>query len=135
MTSEPDWGEQARRLAETLRAVVGEVPADGAGECRWCPHCQLAAVVRGERPEVTAALADVLASATVALRAFAAAVPEPGRGTPPDAGGGAGSGARPETGEGDPGRSTEPDPGPRGDDEEPAPEPIPAPAVQRIEIV
>ena len=133
MTSEPDWAEQARRLAETLRAVVGEVPADGGGECRWCPHCQLAAVVRGERPEVTAALADVLASATVALRAFAAAVPEPGRGTPPDAGGPP-PGERPGTG--DPAPSTQPVPGARDDgDEEPVTDAVPAPAVQRIEIV
>ena len=35
--------------------------------------CQAAAVVRGERPEVTAALADVLTATAAALRNFAEA--------------------------------------------------------------
>jgi hypothetical protein len=67
-----DWIEQGRRLLETLRSSA--TPADGehASDCRWCPVCQTAAVVRGERPEVTAALADVLTAAAAALRTFAA---------------------------------------------------------------
>ncbi|TFV89440.1 hypothetical protein [Blastococcus sp. CT_GayMR16] len=75
-----DWIEQGRRLLETLRAGVADaVPADGsaapehASDCLWCPVCQVAAVVRGERPEVTAALADVLTATATALRTFAAA--------------------------------------------------------------
>jgi hypothetical protein len=76
-----DWIEQGRRLLETLRAGVADAaPADGsataaehASDCRWCPVCQAAAVVRGERPEVTAALADVLTATAAALRTFAAA--------------------------------------------------------------
>jgi hypothetical protein len=71
-----DWIEQGRRLLETLRDGF-DVPAGADGEhpsdCRWCPVCQVAAVVRGERPEVTAALADVLATAATALRTFAEA--------------------------------------------------------------
>ena len=87
-----DWTEQARGLVETLRGVLGtlaasdERPAEGAAappaECRWCPLCQFLAVLRGERPEVTAALADVLRATADALHAFAAA-PEAPR--PPDA--------------------------------------------------
>jgi len=66
-----DWIEQGRRLLETLRNST-EAPDGGHGsDCRWCPVCQAAAVVRGERPEVTAALADVLATAATALRTFA----------------------------------------------------------------
>ena len=69
-----DWIEQGRRLLETLRSGL-DAPAGAEGEhpadCRWCPVCQVAAVVRGERPEVTAALADVLATAATALRTFA----------------------------------------------------------------
>jgi hypothetical protein len=69
-----DWIEQGRRLLETLRNGL-DAPAVDEGEhssdCRWCPVCQVAAVVRGERPEVTAALADVLATAANALRTFA----------------------------------------------------------------
>jgi hypothetical protein len=71
-----DWIEQGRRLLETLRAGLADaVPAEGAHsvDCRWCPICQAAAVVRGERPEVTAALADVLTATAAALRTFAAA--------------------------------------------------------------
>lgn len=81
MTSGGDWVEQARRLMETLRAAVpaaGAVPAapTAAGsDCRWCPLCQAAAVVRGERPEVSAALADVLAATAEALRQFAGEPP------------------------------------------------------------
>jgi hypothetical protein len=114
MTAGTDWVEQARRLVETLGGTLGGLTghsgADDAGpgapECRWCPLCQSLAVLRGERPEVTAVLADVLTAAADALRAFAAA-PEPpaaaGRDEP------AAAGAHP----------------PEGD---------PPPVVQRIEI-
>jgi hypothetical protein len=77
-----DWIEQGRRLLETLRSSAADAPPAGGehgSDCRWCPVCQAAAVVRGERPEVTAALADVLAQAAVALRTFA----EAGPATPP----------------------------------------------------
>jgi hypothetical protein len=92
-----DWVEQARRLLETFRegapagaagtaagtAPGAAAPADGlTGDCRWCPLCQAAAVLRGERPEVSAALADVLTATAAALRSVAGE-PEPG---PPDAG-------------------------------------------------
>ena len=83
MTPGADWPEQARRMAETLRGVLAgaapHVPADAgaAPECRWCPLCQLVAVLRGERPEVTAALADVLRATADALHAFAAAPDAP----------------------------------------------------------
>jgi hypothetical protein len=73
-----DWLEQARRLVETFRAGAPgggkESPASpgaSAGDCRWCPLCQAAAVLRGERPEVNAALADVLTATAAALRSFA----------------------------------------------------------------
>ena len=84
MTSGGDWVEQARRLMESLRAVVPPpaepetaepAAAPGASatgsDCRWCPLCQAAAVVRGERPEVSAALADILTATAAALRQFA----------------------------------------------------------------
>ncbi len=84
MTPGADWPEQARRLAETLRGVLAgaaaHVPPAGPeapAECRWCPLCQLVAVLRGERPEVTAALADVLRATADALHAFAAAPDAP----------------------------------------------------------
>jgi hypothetical protein len=71
----PDWGEQLRRMVDGVRGLLAE-PAratEGVGhgsECRYCPVCQAIAVVRGERPEVSAALADLLASTASALRTF-----------------------------------------------------------------
>jgi hypothetical protein len=77
MNPDTDWVEQGRRLLETLRGSLADgAPAaeDGhSADCRWCPVCQAAAVVRGERPEVAAALADVLTATAAALRSFAAA--------------------------------------------------------------
>lgn len=79
MTSGTDWIDQAQRLVEALRSNLPSADApetDGAGhsgDCRWCPVCQAAAVVRGERPEVTAALADLLTTAATALRTVAEA--------------------------------------------------------------
>lgn len=75
-----DWIEQGRRLLETLRSSTETTDGEHGSDCRWCPVCQAAAVVRGERPEVTAALADVLSTAAAALRTFAEAgvtPPEP----------------------------------------------------------
>jgi hypothetical protein len=90
-----DWAEQARRLVETLHGVLGPLVApDGRPEdadapppaCRWCPLCQLIAVLRGERPDLTAVLADVLRATADALHAFAAAPegPRPAPTTPGD---------------------------------------------------
>lgn len=54
-----DW---IRRSAAQTRhgaaatADPGDVPH--SSDCTWCPVCQFAAVVRGERPEVTERLAE-----------------------------------------------------------------------------
>ena len=84
MTTPADWADSARRLLDVLRppsgapADAGDArPAHGA-DCRWCPVCQAAAVMRGERPEVTAALADVLATTASVLRDLAGEPPRPG---------------------------------------------------------
>jgi hypothetical protein len=79
MTPGTDWIDQAQRLVEALRSNLpaADAPSTDAaghgGDCRWCPVCQAAAVVRGERPEVAAALADLLATAATALRTVAEA--------------------------------------------------------------
>jgi hypothetical protein len=85
MTTGAEWLDQARRLVDTVLSGPAQAPdtAEGApaahaDTCRWCPLCQVAAVVRGERPDVTAALADVLTATASALRAFAEDAPEPG---------------------------------------------------------
>jgi hypothetical protein len=76
VTTGPDWGEQLHRLVDGVRGLLSDASqaTEGMGhgsDCRWCPLCQAAAVVRGERPEVNAALADLLGSTASALRAFA----------------------------------------------------------------
>jgi hypothetical protein len=91
----------------------------GAGhpaECRWCPVCVGIATVRGRRPDIVEALADVLTTAATLLRAHAAAGGEgpDGPSAPPDDPGASpdGSGAPP----GDPGAATGgPDDGLRSD--------------------
>jgi hypothetical protein len=86
MTTGADWAEQARHLLDALRAAPGEATEEAghaSGECRWCPHCQVLAFLRGERPEVAAVLGDVLATASAALRTLAGENESP---TPPSAG-------------------------------------------------
>jgi hypothetical protein len=78
MTTGADWLDQGRRLLEALVQAAEPSTKDGGdaehrSDCTWCPLCQVAAVVRGERPEVSAALADVLDATAAALRTFAAA--------------------------------------------------------------
>jgi hypothetical protein len=75
MTTGPDWADQARRLLEAVKSAAAAEGGQPAGECKWCPHCQLLAVLRGDRPEVTAVLDDVLATASSALRSFAGETP------------------------------------------------------------
>lgn len=97
MTTGADWVDQARRLLDAFvqsQPVSSAAPSDApaassaaaeehrAADCSWCPLCQAAAVVRGERPEVTAALADVLTATASALRAFAASA-QTGQPDPP----------------------------------------------------
>ena len=91
MTTPADWAESARRLLDVLRPPSGDTappgedrPAHGA-DCRWCPVCQTAAVLRGERPEVTAALADVLATTASVLRDLAGEPARSGGPAGPDA--------------------------------------------------
>ena len=89
MNASTDWIDQARGLLDLLKQNVGSATSgtdEGrqGGDCRWCPLCQAVAVARGDRPEVSAALADVLTAAAAALRqvaeegrATSAAPPEP----------------------------------------------------------
>jgi hypothetical protein len=112
----PEWSEQLRRLTDGIRGLLADPAraAEGLGhgsECRWCPLCQAIAVVRGERPEISGALADLLTTAATALRALAAEPP-----AEPPAGPAATGAGEAEDGAGDPEGAGEP------------------PEVQRIEI-
>jgi hypothetical protein len=89
MTTGADWLDTARRVVDTfLTPPAAASAATGteatapegtshADTCRWCPVCQAMAVARGERPEVTAALADLLTTTAGALRTFAESLPAP----------------------------------------------------------
>jgi hypothetical protein len=72
-----DWLH--RNLADPATAKV----ATGAPECTWCPLCQLVAVLRGDRPEVAARLAETQTAVVGLLRALADAA---GAGAPPNPG-------------------------------------------------
>jgi hypothetical protein len=89
MTTGADWVDSARRLLDAVRPPAGtstgaspDAAGHGGPDCRWCPVCQTAAVLRGERPEVNAALADVLATTAAVLRELAG---EPARAADPPA--------------------------------------------------
>jgi hypothetical protein len=78
-----DGPEQASPLVGEAVRLFGVVqdwarqtfpaPADGHGgpECQWCPLCQFAAVLRGERPEVTDRVAEAGTALMSAIKAFA----------------------------------------------------------------
>jgi hypothetical protein len=42
----------------------------GGPECQWCPLCQFAAVLRGERPEITERVAEAGTALMSAAKAF-----------------------------------------------------------------
>jgi hypothetical protein len=129
----PDWVEQARRFAAGLAAehaagaglsdvldgllgpAAGQPGADAGpdhgAECRWCPLCAGLAALRGRRPDLLEALADVLTSAAGALRTTARTTPD-------------GSDAAPGA----------PAPEPADPPEETVPHPAPDPTVQRIDV-
>lgn len=101
MSTGPDWLDRARRLLDAfVESPASPAPSTGTeesgttaprgSECVWCPHCQAAAVLRGERTEVAAALADVLTASAAALRAYAES------GTPAETGAPAGTDDEPE---------------------------------------
>ncbi|MGW5745785.1 hypothetical protein [Amycolatopsis sp. NPDC003861] len=60
-------------------ATPDEAKPDGSA-CGWCPLCAIVAVVRGERPELVARLAEQLAQLVALLRAVLADRWEPQEG-------------------------------------------------------
>lgn len=84
-------GDEAAKLLDAVqdwaRRSFGDSAhiATGAPECTWCPVCQLIAVLRGDRPDISDKVADATASVVAALRAVvdAAANPAGGAGAAP----------------------------------------------------
>ena len=93
----PDWVAQLRALAEAATGLLGDTAGapgeDHGAECRWCPVCTGLAVLRGRRPELTEALADVLSTAAAALRATVPPPAGPRTDSPADSPAGAPAGA------------------------------------------
>ena len=94
--------EEAVRLLAAVQQWTREnlpagVPDGHTGpECRWCPLCRLVAVLRGERPELTARVAEAGVALVAAVRGLldAAAVPDgAGRPSGPSAAARSGAGA------------------------------------------
>lgn len=90
MTEPGSIGEEARRLAEAFTDWAhehGTGLVGGAGtseQCRYCPLCQLIAVLRGDRPEVGARVAETGAAFLQALRSIVAPEDDrPAPGPPP----------------------------------------------------
>ena len=76
-------GDEAAKLLDAVqdwaRRSFGDSAhiATGAPECTWCPICQLIAVLRGDRPEISDKIADATASVVSALRAVVDAAANP----------------------------------------------------------
>lgn len=76
---------EALRLVSSVqdwaRRNLPDESAQHPNDCQWCPLCQFAAVLRGERPEVTARVAEAGSAVVSALRALLDAATEAGPGT------------------------------------------------------
>jgi len=72
-------GEEATRFfaaaQDLLARGVGNAQtahiANGAPECTWCPLCQMIALLRGDRPEISERVAEASAAAASLLHVMA----------------------------------------------------------------
>jgi hypothetical protein len=64
-----DWARRSAGDSRTLGEHWTEHVATGAPECRLCPVCQVIALLRESRPEVTMHLAEAAGSLLAAVRA------------------------------------------------------------------
>lgn len=70
----PLIGEARKLLSlaqEWAHRTLPEPPSGHGGpDCQWCPLCQFASILRGERPEVTDKMAEAGTALAQALQAF-----------------------------------------------------------------
>ena len=88
------FAEEAAKLVDAVREWVqrtfpeperhSATSAIGPPECRYCPLCQAIAALRGERPEMTARVADALIAAAGVFGALAHSLARPVAAEPPD---------------------------------------------------
>ena len=86
--------EEAAKLADAVREWVERTfpgperhsvtGGTGAPECRYCPLCQAIAALGGERPEMTARVADALIAAAGMFGGLAQSLAGPVAAEPPD---------------------------------------------------
>ena len=77
----PEAGSTTGPATTAQSGARAQDPGDHAAECRWCPLCAGLAALRGRRPDLVEALADVLSSAATALRAQSGVPHDPTRTT------------------------------------------------------
>jgi hypothetical protein len=75
--------EEALRFVNSVQDWVGrEWPVEQAAahprECQWCPLCQFVAMLRGERPELSARVSEAGAALLAAMRAVLDAAADAG---------------------------------------------------------
>jgi hypothetical protein len=77
-------GDETLRLVSSMQDWARRsFPSDAehqSSDCQWCPLCQFVAVLRGERPEVTARVAEAGTAVVTALRALLDAAADAGGG-------------------------------------------------------
>lgn len=91
--NQPFADDAARLLGVVQDWARQNFPAGRDGhmgpECQWCPLCQFMAVVRGDRPDVTARVAEAGAALAAAFRSLvdAANAPRTEPAEPPESAG------------------------------------------------
>lgn len=81
VSSVRDWADSAGRdWADSAGGRTAREPVVHTSDCQWCPLCQFAAMLRGERPELTSRVAEAGTAVVAALRALVEAAAETGVG-------------------------------------------------------
>ncbi|HEY3737275.1 MAG TPA: hypothetical protein VGL26_07500 [Jatrophihabitans sp.] len=65
----------ARDFARSTFGQLGEAYPHTGSDCQWCPVCQFAALVRGERPELAEKIAVAAGAVADVLKAIVASAP------------------------------------------------------------
>jgi hypothetical protein len=68
LTALPGWAQEW--LSDLVRRARTSESHETGSDCQWCPLCQLLAVLRGERPELTERVVEAGTAALSALRTF-----------------------------------------------------------------
>lgn len=67
--------EGAQQWAQKTFGQLGEAYPHTGSDCQWCPVCQFAALVRGERPELAEKIAVAAGAVADVFKALVASAP------------------------------------------------------------